>query len=80
LPTIDILFTGTRPGEKLYEELSYAAEELAPTSFPGINAWASPTGTPDVAAMIADLSGVRVTRDRDSVLAAIHRHVPEMAT
>lgn len=80
LPMIDILFTGTRPGEKLYEELSYGAEELVPTPFAGIDAWRGGAGTPDVAAMIADLSAVRTIRDRDAVLAAIRRHVPEMAS
>jgi FlaA1/EpsC-like NDP-sugar epimerase len=80
LPTIDILFTGTRPGEKLYEELSYGAEELVPTPFAGINAWRGGPGTPDVASMIADLSAVRTVRDRDAVLSAIRRHVPEMAS
>jgi FlaA1/EpsC-like NDP-sugar epimerase len=79
LPTIEILFTGMRPGEKLYEELSYGAEELVPTPFSGINGWRGGAGTPDVAAMIADLSSVRANRDREVVLAAIRRHVPEMA-
>lgn len=78
LPAMDIVFTGARPGEKLFEELSYGAEELAPTRFAGINAWRGGSGTPDVAAMIADLSAVRTVRDREAVLTAIRRHVPEM--
>jgi FlaA1/EpsC-like NDP-sugar epimerase len=78
LPTIDIVFTGIRPGEKLYEELSYSAELLRDTPFPGIRAWAGATAAPNCAAMIADLSAVRTHRERDSVLAAIRRHVPEM--
>jgi FlaA1/EpsC-like NDP-sugar epimerase len=78
LPTIDILFTGIRPGEKLYEELSYSAEALRPTGFDGIRAWAGLAGSDSCAAMIADLSAVRTGRERDAVLAAIRRHVPEM--
>ena len=79
LPTLDILFTGIRPGEKLYEELSYGAEQLRPTPYPGIRAWAGEAAdVPNCAAMIADLSSVRISRDREAVLAAIRRHVPEM--
>ena len=36
---IDIVFTGSRPGEKLHEQLAYDAERLAPTSHPAIGAW-----------------------------------------
>jgi FlaA1/EpsC-like NDP-sugar epimerase len=80
LPAMDIVFSGVRPGEKLHEELSYGAEQLRPTPYPGIRAWAGKTGVgPNCAAMIADLSAVRSSRERDSVLAAIRRHVPEMS-
>jgi len=37
---IEIRLTGARPGEKLFEELAYAAEQLRPTTHPGINSWA----------------------------------------
>jgi FlaA1/EpsC-like NDP-sugar epimerase len=34
--TIDIVFTGLRPGEKLHEDLQYATEEAEPTFHPRI--------------------------------------------
>jgi FlaA1/EpsC-like NDP-sugar epimerase len=33
---VGIRFTGLREGEKLFEELSYASEEILPTSYPKI--------------------------------------------
>jgi FlaA1/EpsC-like NDP-sugar epimerase len=76
---VEIAITGRRPGEKIHEELAYAEEMLRPTSHPGINAWAGdPPGAEDPASLIADLSGVRHSTDRDAVLAAIRRHVREM--
>ena len=78
LPPLDIVFTGIRPGEKLYEELAYSAETLRPTGRAGINAWSGAAAPASCAAMIADLSAVRHSRDRDPVLAAIRRHLPEM--
>lgn len=81
MPGLDIVFTGVRPGEKLHEELSYGAEQLRPTPYPGIAAWAGTRATAaSCAAMIADLSAVRTSREREPVLAAIRRHLPEMAS
>lgn len=82
VPAIDIVFTGARPGEKLHEELAYAAESLRPTSHPGIGAWAGPGfGESDVARvneMVAELGGLRFSPDRGEMLGAIRRYVPEM--
>lgn len=78
-PTMEVLITGARPGEKLHEQLAYAAEQLSPTNHPGINAWKGELGDQfNLAAMIADLASVRTSPDRDAVINAIRRHVPEM--
>lgn len=81
-PPMDVVFTGSRPGEKLHEELAYAAEMLAPTSHPGVRVWAGPGfGEHDAArvqAMVADMAAARYGRDRDAIIDAIRRHVPEM--
>lgn len=78
-PPMDVVFTGIRPGEKLVEELSYEAEDLRPTSHPGIAAWAVPPPMTNCASMIADLASVRSSRDRGAVLATLRRHLPEMS-
>jgi FlaA1/EpsC-like NDP-sugar epimerase len=79
-PHIDIVYTGARPGEKIHEELAYAAEALTPTPYAGIMALAASVHADfDVASMVADFSALRTTGDRAQVLAAIRRHVPEMA-
>ncbi len=79
-PAIDITFTGARPGEKLHEELAYSAEALRPTPFPGIMTLAAATVAPmTVASMIAEMGSLRGSTDRDAVLSALRRHVPEMA-
>jgi nucleoside-diphosphate-sugar epimerase len=77
-----IVFTGARPGEKLYEELGYGAEQLAATAHPGVTVWTAPTARIDRTSamrMIAELSAVRSpSADKAGVLALIRRHVPEM--
>jgi FlaA1/EpsC-like NDP-sugar epimerase len=77
-PTIDIVLTGARPGEKLHEELAYAAESLHETHHPGIRAWASDVAKGvDVTAMVSDLAQMRQATDHKAVLAAIRRYVPD---
>lgn len=74
-----IVLTGARPGEKLHEELAYSAELLEPTAFGGICTWAGELpDTFDLEALVQDLGAVRASRDREAVLRAIRRHVPEM--
>jgi len=81
---IDLVCTGIRPGEKLHEELAYAAEQLRPTVHPGIRAWAGPGFGDEVAArmrgMVDDLNAARFSTDPVRVVEMIRKHVPEMRT
>ncbi len=86
-PIVDIVFSGIRPGEKLFEQLAYAAENLAPTSHPGIACWKrdnpgnTPAGTNAIARMIDDMATVRRwagSGQQGRVLELLHKHVPEM--
>lgn len=75
-----IKLTGARPGEKLYEELAYAAESLSQTKFPGILALASqnanaPANMPQV---IEELTQVALEGTQSQAITTIRGHVPEM--
>lgn len=75
---IDIVYTGLRPGEKLYEEVLHASEELKPTKARGI-LLAAPR-TADYAMLcrlIDELSKSAQSRNKERTLALIQRLVPE---
>jgi O-antigen biosynthesis protein WbqV len=79
LPTVDVILSGARPGEKLDEELAYASEDLQPTGFDRINAW--PGALPDdadIPSMIEDLTKAVAGGEPSGVLEAIRRHVPQL--
>lgn len=76
-----IVITGIRPGEKLHEELVYESEQLIPTAHPAIRRWQIEPPCPErVADMVATLLESCMTDRAGSVLAAIHRLLPEMET
>ncbi|MBX3386298.1 MAG: polysaccharide biosynthesis protein [Phycisphaeraceae bacterium] len=77
-PTVDLVFTGIRPGEKLHEELAYAAELLRPTDHPGVQAWAGEEPLGDVPAMVAEMTDLCLNGSPTRVVEAIRKHVPEM--
>jgi len=87
-PVVEIVCTGPRPGEKLHEELAYAAEHLAPTSHPGIRAWRSQGGhildsgleanPVDVPSMIAELASLGPRPTRGRAVETLGVFVPEL--
>lgn len=76
--TIDVVLSGIRPGEKLHEELAYAAEQLRPTPYAGIHAWAGAPAEVSLPGLVADLTATRHTTHAPAVIATIRRHIPEM--
>ncbi|MCL2640098.1 MAG: polysaccharide biosynthesis protein [Phycisphaerales bacterium] len=76
---IPIVFTGLRPGEKLYEELSIRGENMLTTRHPKIAIWKStPPASAHVQRMIDDLEPLQHCTDRDHVLRTLKQFVPEM--
>jgi O-antigen biosynthesis protein WbqV len=79
-----LTFTGTRPGEKLHEELAYNAEMLSPTAHAAINQWRSgggnaKAGGTDARPMLDELEPLRSTSaEKAAVIAALRKWVPEM--
>ena len=74
---IFIEFTGVRPGEKLYEELSADNEQTRPTAHPKISVWQLPPADPDeVAQGLEILAGATQGTTADAI-AALSRCVPE---
>ena len=75
---IDIVFTGVRPGEKLFEELRTEGENIEPTVHPKVNIWQSrPTQWTEIQAALEVLEAARNTLDRDQVVAALRNLIPE---
>ncbi len=76
---IPIVFTGLRPGEKLYEELSIRGENMLPTRHPKIAIWKSePAPNAYVQKMIDELEPLQHCTVRERVLFTLKEFVPEM--
>ena len=75
---IKIIYTGLRPGEKLYEELFEDGERVEPTSHDKINRAVSPTpfGPDDLARHIQGLERLLQVGDREGILRMLQEMVP----
>jgi len=77
---VSIILTGSRPGEKLHEQLNYDAEELTATAHPGIarfnedSAWFIDT----MDELIGRLDHARTSTSRQEVIKAIASMIPTM--
>lgn len=74
---IEIVYTGVRPGEKLYEELYFDEETTLPTAHPKVRAaYHRPYGLSEVRAALAELEGFYGESAKD-LRAKLRRLVPE---
>ncbi len=77
---IEIVYTGIRPGEKLFEELYLEAEHAEPTRHPKILvARHRPLDIAAFEAQVEEMRRVVEEHDRDGVVELLHRMVPEFA-
>jgi FlaA1/EpsC-like NDP-sugar epimerase len=75
---IKIVYTGLRPGEKLYEELLYDKEKGQPTHHPKISiAKVRYNRLGDVVELLAELSHANESHDKMVLVAALKKMVPE---
>ena len=75
---IEIVFSGIRPGEKLYEELSVQGEDMSPTRHEKIYVWRQRTEDWDrVADEIESLVQVADEQSADDLRVRLKRLVPE---
>ena len=75
---IEIVYTGVRPGEKLYEELRNDTEDIEPTVNPKIFVWGhQPTPWDQVETMMSNLVSLSNTLDRQQIVDALQQAVPE---
>lgn len=75
---IEIKFTGTRPGEKLFEELSIKGEDMMATNNPKIAVWKNIVMDRDqLRGKIAELLDVADSLDKNLIINKIKQLVPE---
>ncbi len=75
---VDVVFTGLRPGEKLYEELFHEKEDLVPTDAAGIQS-ARPRVVDHgvLSRALENLVGLAADGRREDMLEAMYQLVPE---
>ena len=75
---IEIAFTGTRPGEKLFEELSTKGENMVPTSHKKIFTWRHRQIDPEkIEHILNTFRKVLASDSNGAVVAALREAVPE---
>ncbi len=75
---IDIVFTGVRPGEKLFEELRTVGEDIAPTVHPKVLVWKrKPEDWDRVRRAVEDLGAIAGEGDQARIVKALRDLVPE---
>lgn len=75
---IEIEFTGLRPGEKMFEELSIDGEDMIPTKHPKIAIWKTISKDRDsLRAGIEHIVETANTQDRSIIVTAIKQLIPE---
>ncbi|MBW8015485.1 MAG: polysaccharide biosynthesis protein [Planctomycetes bacterium] len=75
---IEIVFSGMRPGEKLFEELSIEGEDMLPTKHPKIAAWQNkPVDRDTLKKTIANLVRTATTQDHKKLVEIIKTVIPE---
>ena len=75
---IDIVFTGVRPGEKLFEELRIRGEDIEPTVHPKVSIWKSrKNDRQTVETWIAKLADLENSLDRQTIVATLRDVLPE---
>ena len=75
---MDIVYTGLRPGEKLYEEPLHVSEELQPTEINGI-LLAAPRICDHamIVRLLDEMVSAATQKNSDHALAVVRRLVPE---
>lgn len=74
---VDIVFTGLRPGEKLYEELFEEREQVEPTAHPKIHrAIGSPVPVSELSEWLESLEATLSKLDEEELLQDLKRLVP----
>ncbi|WP_337996554.1 nucleoside-diphosphate sugar epimerase/dehydratase [Oleispirillum naphthae] len=79
-PEVDvpIVYTGLRPGEKLFEEIFHGEEQLLPTATKGVLLAAPrPVELADIRALLDKMEAACRAGDLDAALAVMRRVVPE---